>query len=618
MSNPDPNPPQLLSKGEIAARLKEIGAYMRLLGEDQFRARAYENAGDALDVLGPEFEVLAAGERLTEVPGIGPSIAGVIGELRRTGSTARLEELRAELPPSLLELSQVPGMSIARIRTLHQVLGIAGLDDLAQAAAAGKLRGVKGFGAKTEQKILEGIDRYRNRPARMRLIETRALALPLLQRLRAVPGVLRAEVAGSLRRWKETVGTLRVVVAAAQPQQTLAALLPVAGFARVEQDGQDGVAAVPGQAQLTLRLPSGLSMVLVVATPSRFGVALLQHTGSRAHVEKLAARAAAGGKQLATLEAEDEAAVYATLGLPLIPPELREDAGEFEAAAAGDDFADLITAADIQGMTHCHTTYSDGRATVLQMAQAGAGMGMRYMTITDHSPTASYAGGVTVERLPEQWAEIAEAQSQAGVRLLRGTESDILADGRLDYPDAAAGPAGGDHRQYPQPDGDGRGSDDHPAGEHDAPAGVQDLGARAGAADLAAGSHRLSGRGRPGRGGGIPGGDRDQRRPLPPGPAARVGAPGAPAGAVVRHLHGRALDVGSAEPGVRHRHGPPGRGPAARGPERAARRPVRRRRRPPTGGVATRPSPAAQTRRPLPHAGETAASEGRRFPAAAG
>jgi DNA polymerase (family 10) len=419
-----------LTKDQIAASLKEIGAYMRLLGQDPYRARAYENAGDALDALGPEFEALADADRLTEVPGIGRSIAGVIGELRRSGSTRRLDELRAELPPTLLELAQVPGMTIARIRTLHETLGIAGLDDLQAAAAAGRVRGVKGFGAKTEQKILEGIDRYRNRPSRMRLVEARDVALPLAQRLRGVDGVTALELAGSLRRWKETVGTLRVVAASGAPAQALEALIAATGFARREDP-------LPGQPdnEVRLRLPSGITAELTVVPPARFAAALVRKTGAAAHVDRLRQRAREAGRDLDALEAPDEAAVYAALGLPLIPPELREDAGELEAAAAGDDFADLITAADIRGMTHCHTTHSDGRASVVQMARAGAAMGMAYMTITDHSPTAGYAGGVTVERLPAQWAEITEAQAEAGLRLLRGTESDILADGSLDYPD---------------------------------------------------------------------------------------------------------------------------------------------------------------------------------------
>jgi DNA polymerase (family 10) len=420
-----------LSKDEIAARLKEIGAYLRLVGQDPYRARAYENAGDALDALGPEFDALVDGERMTEVPGIGASIAGVIGELRRTGSTRKLEELRAEFPPTLLELTQVPGLTINRVRALHTALGIAGLDDLHQAAQAGKLRALKGFGAKTEQKILEGIESYRNRPQRRRLIDARDIALPLAQRLRVVPGVVALEIAGAVRRWKETVGTLRMVASAADPAQAMAALIEAAGHARIE----DRERPADGAHEVRLRLPAGLPLELTVVPPALFASALVRKTGSKAHADRLARRAAESGRPLDTLELPDEAAVYAALGLPFIPPELREDAGELEAAETGDDFADLITAADIRGMTHCHTTHSDGRATVLQMARAGAGMGMGYMTITDHSPTAGYAGGLTVDRLPAQWAEIDAAQAESGLPLLRGTESDILADGRLDYPD---------------------------------------------------------------------------------------------------------------------------------------------------------------------------------------
>jgi DNA polymerase (family X) len=174
--------------------------------------------------------------------------------------------------------------------------------------------------------------------------------------------------------------------------------------------------------------------------PPLFAGALLRATGSAAHVARLGALAAARGWNLDRLEVDSEAALYAALGLPEIPPELREDAGEIEAAQQGDRFADLVTVADIRGMTHCHSTFSDGRATIEDMARAAAKLGMSYMTVTDHSPTAAYAGGVTVDRLPAQWQEIAAAEAATGLRLLRGTESDILADGSLDYPgDVLAG-----------------------------------------------------------------------------------------------------------------------------------------------------------------------------------
>jgi DNA polymerase (family 10) len=422
-----------LTKDEIAARLREIGGYMRLLGQDPYRARAYENAGEAVDLMGPEFEALADADRLTEIPGIGASTAAVITELRATGSTPRLEELRAELPPQLLELAQVPGLTVTRVRALWSALGITGIADLEAAARAGRVRGIKGFGAKTEQKILEALERHRNQPARLRLVEARQIVRPLIERLRGYPGVCRAEVAGAIRRWKETVGTARLVAAArVGSAEDLDAIverfLTSLGPHRVEQRAS-------GRARV--RLPGGLALELAVVPEPLFAAALVRHTGARAHGERLQALAAARGLDLDGIAAASEAGVYAALGLPEIeiPPELREDTGEIEAAAHGARWDDLVSIADIVGMTHCHSTFSDGRATIAEMAAAGAARNKAYLTITDHSPTAAYAGGVGVDRLPAQWQEIAAAEAATGVRLLRGTESDILADGSLDYPD---------------------------------------------------------------------------------------------------------------------------------------------------------------------------------------
>jgi DNA polymerase (family 10) len=239
----------VIGKEEIATRLREIGAYMRLLGEDQFRARAYENAGDALDAVGPEFDRLLEVGGLTEIPGIGKSTAAVIAELAATGSTARLEELRQQLPPTLLELARVPGLTLARIKALHEGLGVEGLEDLKAAARAGRLKTLKGFGAKTESKLLETVEKYEQRPARVRLVDAREVAGGLRSRLAGAPEVRQVEVAGAVRRWKETVGTLRLVVASNTPAAALAACLPLVGLHRLEEQGET---------RARLRLTSGL------------------------------------------------------------------------------------------------------------------------------------------------------------------------------------------------------------------------------------------------------------------------------------------------------------------------------------------------------------------------
>jgi DNA polymerase (family 10) len=298
---------------------------------------------------------------------------------------------------------------------------------------------VKGFGPKTEAKILEGIRGLATREERVLLYEAQREAEDLLRHLRADPTVARAEAAGALRRWEETVTEVQLVASAPDPARTVEHFLTCPLLATVLERALDHCAA---------RLPSGLRVELTVTPGAAYATALHRLTGSKAHLEKLDAlartkglaltdaglRRTAGGRRPAA--ARDEADLYRRLGLPCLPPEVREDEGEVEAAAAGDDFADLVTEEDVRGLVHCHTVYSDGKHTVEQMARAAEAMGMQYITITDHSPTAHYAGGLQLDRLKRQWDEIARAQEKVEVRLLRGTESDILADGALDYPDA--------------------------------------------------------------------------------------------------------------------------------------------------------------------------------------
>ena len=260
----------------------------------------------------------------------------------------------------------------------------------------------------------------------------------LLTHLRAGPGVTRADAAGALRRCEETVTELQLLAEAADPAAVVMKFSSYPVLATVLSRDLDHCAA---------RLPDGLRVELTVTPAAAYETALLRLTGSPGHLQKLDAVARGRGLLLdeaglhragsrRPLPVKTEADVYRRLGLPWLPPEVREDEGEVEAAAGGDTFADLVTEADVKGLVHCHTIYSDGKHTVEQMARAAEAMGMAYITITDHSPTAHYAGGLQLDRLKRQWDEIGQAQEKVKVRLLRGTESDILADGALDYPDA--------------------------------------------------------------------------------------------------------------------------------------------------------------------------------------
>jgi DNA polymerase (family X) len=422
----------------IARLLREIGLLLEIQGGNPFKARAYERGARALESLSADLGPLVAQNRLTELPAIGPALAATIVELHQTGRSEQLERLRAAMPPGVLELSQVPGLSVPRIAALHQALGITSLKDLQAAAESGRVRNVRGFGPKTEAKLLVGLRHLEAHGEHMLLHRALAEGERLLTYVRSGAGVVQAELAGALRRRAETVDRLVVAVSADDTTRALEhvvryppAFTPLARGAR----------------RVTFRTASGLLVESEAVEPSAFPALLHALTGSEAHRARLSGRArdldlmldrrglrrAKDGRRLPIKSEED---LYRHLGLPYLPPEVREDAVDLEMAAARCRDGGLVQEPDIQGMVHCHTVYSDGADTIEVMARAAQAMGMRYITITDHSPTASYAGGLTLERLRRQWDEIARAQETVkGITILRGTESDILADGRLDYPD---------------------------------------------------------------------------------------------------------------------------------------------------------------------------------------
>jgi len=287
---------------------------------------------------------------------------------------------------------------------------------------------VKGFGPKTEAAILRAIQAHRERPRALRLVDARRAAAALLGFVVGQPGVEAAEIAGAVRRWQEEVEEIAVVAMTAPGQIPVAiqAITRYPPLARVEATTDDSVVA---------RLADGVRVRVRLALPSRWGAALIEETGPATHVEALRARAAARGLAWEALAAPEESSVYGAVDSPVVPPEAREWSPPGPAAALA-EVDELIEAADLQGAVHCHSDYSDGRHTIEEMAHAADARGLHYLTITDHSPTASYAGGLDLDRLHRQWDEIARVQEKVKVRLLRGTESDILADGHLDYPDA--------------------------------------------------------------------------------------------------------------------------------------------------------------------------------------
>jgi DNA polymerase (family 10) len=432
-----------MDKFAIAAALQEIGTLLELKGGQYFKARAYKNGARSVAELTQDLGRLIRENRLTFVKGIGYAIAKQIEELYTAGESTLLKKLRAELPPGIIELANVPGLSVTKVERLHQALGITTVEQLKAAAEAGKVRDVKGFGAKTEQRILESIASYKTHEQRIHIHHALRAGGRILEYLQTTPGFIRGELAGSLRRSEETVSEIVVVAGARLPKKLIEQFVRFPLVVRIEEKTPQYCTAV---------LSEGFKATLLAVKAEEFPNVLLQATGSEAHLEKLNAIAtkkklkltgrglekvgAAKSKRVTRpIRIDSEAGIYRQLGMQYVPPELREDQGEVEAAMAGSLPEDLITSDDIRGMVHCHTTYSDGKHSIEQMVHAAESMGMKYVTITDHSPTAFYAGGVKIDRLQLQWEEIERVQEQAKIKILKGTESDILKDGALDYPD---------------------------------------------------------------------------------------------------------------------------------------------------------------------------------------
>lgn len=407
---------------EIAACLRELAVYMSL-ERDPHRARAYERAAKTVESI-HDLEQRVAEGTLMGLPGIGNSIARVVTELHLQGKIPMLDRLRELWPHSMVELSQLPSVGIKKARIVIENLQPRDLDELAAMAEAGRVRELPGFGPSSEAKLLAALRGRHQRGVRHLLLDARRLTATLVDYLALAPDAVAVHGAGATRRWHEIIDELVVVVATRQPAALREHLARHPLVVEVA-DGPD-----PG-VYITHLADGGLGKVYL-APPERLGAVLIIATGSEAHVAGLRVRAAAAGRDLATLEGE-EAAVYAALGLPWLPPEIRDGDDELVLAAAGERFDDLLTLADVTGAVHCHTTYSDGKHSIAQMAHAAEERGLAFLTITDHSSSAHYAGGLDDGRLREQWAEIAVAQAASPVRLLRGTESDILADGSLDF-----------------------------------------------------------------------------------------------------------------------------------------------------------------------------------------
>ena len=431
-----------LSNAEIAAQLASTADLLEIDGANVFRVRAYRNAAESVAAhAGSVASMVADDADLTALQGVGKDLASGISALVRDGALPQLVELSARVPLGLLEVVQVPGVGPKRAAALWHQLDVTDLASLERVAREGRVADLPGFGAKTQARILSGIEHVRRHHGRVRLGDADALVMPLLELVGEAPGVRRAAVAGSLRRGRETVGDVDLLASADDPAPVMRALRDA-----------DAVAEVlgSGDTKTSVRLAGGLQVDLRVVGDPHFGAALAYFTGSKAHNVALRQRALQRDLKLSeyglvretkageeVIASAEEEAVYEGLGLPWIPPELREDRGEIAAAEAG-RLPALITLEALRGDLHMHTTWSDGADDPAAMLAACAARGYAYAAITDHSQALRMTGGLDAAKLARQWEaldQLEEERDDEPPALLRGLEVDILRDGSLDLDD---------------------------------------------------------------------------------------------------------------------------------------------------------------------------------------
>ncbi|MFN8163753.1 MAG: DNA polymerase/3'-5' exonuclease PolX [Solirubrobacterales bacterium] len=429
-----------MTNAEIAAALEELGVLYELDGAVKYRVLAYSTAAKAIRESPVSVAELAAAGRATEVPGVGKTLAEKIAALLETGEIPAAAKLKAKFPPTLIEVTRVPGVGAKTARRLFDELGIASMEDLRAAAEAEQVRKVKGLGPKAEENVLAALERLGEPgegPGRLLLSKVRPIAEELVQALRKHPAAKRVEVAGSVRRWAETCKDIDLVATAEEPTALSEHLASHPLIAAAGTPGPNGVRA---------QTHNGVSVDLRIVPPAAFGNLLQHFTGSQAHNVQL--REEAVGRGLSVSEhgitevetgkvelCETEEGVYERLGYDYIEPELREGRGELKAAREG-KLPDLVSLEEVRGDLHAHTTLSDGRNTLEEMAAAARERGYAYMAITDHSASHGFGDHVTDDRLWERIEEVREwNKGKRGFRLLAGSEVNIGLDGSLDYPD---------------------------------------------------------------------------------------------------------------------------------------------------------------------------------------
>jgi DNA polymerase (family X) len=434
-----------MDKDQVAEVLVNIGTLLELKGENPFKTRAYENAARALEGLSEPLDKLVAEQRLGDVKGIGEGIQKKINELVTTGRLQYYEELKASVPPGLVAMLDIPGLGPKKIKALHDELGIDTVEQLEQACKDDKIAGLKGFGAKTQANILEGINRRRSYASRHLISEALQEAEPLLEALRSHPAVIRCSPAGSLRRHREVIGDVDLLASSKQPAEVIEFFTTQPGVAKV---------LAKGDTKASVLLTGGIQSDLRVVSDAEYSSALMYFTGSKEHNIVMRQRAIDRGLRLneyglfrskeetrdpkLRLKCRTEEEMFQELGLNYIPPEMREDMGEIPLAEKG-PLPRLLEWTELKGSLHNHSTWSDGHQRPDEIATAMRELGLAYWGVTDHSKASFQANGLDAARVRLQLKEIAAinatlAKEGSDFRLLTGTEVDILKDGKLDFP----------------------------------------------------------------------------------------------------------------------------------------------------------------------------------------
>jgi len=432
---------------EIAEQLREIYQLMQLAGENRFRAIAFDRAAQTIESLNEDINTYIESDSLTDIKGIGSSIAEDIKSYAQTGEIEVLESLRERIPEGIIEWLKISGLGPKNIAKIHKELGISSIEELKEACEDGRVAELDGMGEKSAQKIVKSIEWMQQFEERCRLNEATDIADPLFHFLKNKKGVKHIEIAGSLRRAKETIGDIDILIGA--EEQYITPLFDdfVNHNLVVEVLGR-------GDTKSSIRTAEGRQVDLRIVKPEQFPAALMYFTGSKEHNVVMRQRARERGMSLneyglfkldgegdtdfdQPVDYQSESDIYEKLGLNFIPPELREDRGEFE-FFEDHKTMDLVEEKDIRGVLHAHSTWSDGKYSIEEMARACLDRGYEYLGISDHSQTAAYAGGLSVDEIKRQWEEIdrlneAFAQEDKNFRIFKGIESDILSDGSLDY-----------------------------------------------------------------------------------------------------------------------------------------------------------------------------------------